>query len=38
MNIVGEGKITASMYANRYPWTEALNLFGVMSGKGAQKP
>jgi len=24
------------MYANRYPWKEALGLFGAMQGVGAQ--
>lgn len=38
LNIQGTGKTTATMYANRYPWQEALQLFGAMSGVGAQKP
>ncbi len=28
----------ASMWANRYPWRKALDLFGAMAGYGAQKP
>lgn len=38
MNIQGTGKTTATMFANRYPWKEALQLFGAMSGYGAQMP
>ena len=37
MNLVGTGNTKASMFANRYPWEEALNLFGAVSGYGAQK-
>ena len=35
-----QGTITTKcdMYANRYPWQEALNLFGAISGAGAQNP
>ena len=36
MNIVGTGNTTATMYANRYPYEEALKLFGAMPGYGAQ--
>ena len=36
MNIQGTMTSTATMYANRYPWKEALNLFGAMQGVGAQ--
>lgn len=36
MNIQGTGTTTATMFANRYPWEEALNLFGAMEGYGAQ--
>ena len=38
MNIQGSGKTTATMFANRYPWKEALSLFGAMKGYGAQLP
>ncbi|MBP5365519.1 MAG: right-handed parallel beta-helix repeat-containing protein [Bacteroidales bacterium] len=38
MNLQGTGSTTTSMYANRYPWLEALNLFGAMPGVGAQMP
>ncbi len=38
LNIQGTGKTTASMFANRYPWEEALNLFGAVKGVGAQRP
>ena len=33
-----QGTITTAcdMYANRYPWEDALKLFGAMEGKGAQ--
>ena len=33
-----QGTITTvcDMYANRYPWEDALKLFGAMDGKGAQ--
>ena len=36
MNIQGTGTTTASMFANRYPWEEALALFGAVQGYGAQ--
>ena len=38
MNIQGTMKSSASMFANRYPWEDALKLFGAMEGVGAQKP
>ncbi len=31
-----KGSTTVSMFANRYPWEEALALFGAVGGKGAQ--
>ena len=37
MNQVGTMQSLASMFANRYPWHEALQLFGAMDGYGAQK-
>ena len=36
MNQVGTIQSSATMFANRYPWTEALKLFGAMNGYGAQ--
>lgn len=35
-----QGKLTTSvsMFANRYPWKEALKLFGAVDGVGAKKP
>lgn len=38
MGMNTQGKITsqASMFANRYPWQEAIKLFGAVSGYGAQ--
>jgi hypothetical protein len=36
MNMVGTMQSSASMYANRYPWREALKFFGAMQGVGAQ--
>ena len=36
MNQVGTMQSSASMFANRYPWKEALQLFGAMNGYGAQ--
>lgn len=36
MNIQGSGTTTTTMFANRYPWEEALELFGAMEGCGAQ--
>ena len=38
MPIQGTMQSTATMYANRYPWREALQLFGAMNGVGAQIP
>ena len=37
LNIQGTGSSKTSMFANRYPWEEALNLFGAVAGYGAQK-
>jgi hypothetical protein len=37
MNQQGTIQSTVSMYANRYPWREALKFFGAMQGFGAQK-
>jgi len=36
MNIQGTMQSSVSMYANRYPWKEALKFFGAMPGYGAQ--
>ena len=36
MNMVGTMQSSATMYANRYPWKEALKLFGAMDGYGVQ--
>ena len=36
MNLQGTGSTKASMFANRYPWEEALQLFGAVEGYGAQ--
>jgi len=36
MNIQGTMKSAATMYANRYPWQEALKFFGAMKDCGAQ--
>lgn len=36
MNVQGTGSTSASMFANRYPWEEALALFGAVEGYGAQ--
>ncbi len=35
-----QGKIQSkvTMFANRYPWKNAVGLFGAVKGKGAQKP
>ena len=38
MNIQGTMSSSATMYANRYPWKEALQLFGAVNGVGAQAP
>jgi len=37
MNQVGTMTSKVSMFANRYPWEEALKFFGAMEGVGAQK-
>lgn len=37
MNLQGTMTSTVSMFCNKYPWKEALNLFGNVSGCGAQK-
>ena len=37
MNIQGSGSTKTTMFANRYPWEDALKLFGAMPGYGAQK-
>ena len=37
MNQVGTMQSSATMFANRYPWQEALALFGALSGYGAQR-
>lgn len=36
MNVQGTGSTSATMFANRYPWEEALMLFGAVPGYGAQ--
>ena len=38
MNIQGKMTSSATMYANRYPWQDALKFFGAMKDCGAQKP
>lgn len=38
MNLVGTIETQVTMYGNRYPWKEALEMFGAASGVGAQKP
>ncbi len=38
MNKQGTIASTVSMYANKYPFDDALKLFGAVSGAGAQKP
>jgi hypothetical protein len=38
MNKQGKISSTVSMFANKYPWKEAINLFGNLEGIGAQKP
>ena len=37
MNMVGTMQSEATMFANRYPWKEALKFFGAMNGVGAQR-
>lgn len=36
MNMTGTINSSVTMYANRYPWKEALKFFGAMEGYGAQ--
>jgi hypothetical protein len=36
MNLQGTMSSTVTMFCNKYPWKEALNLFGNLSGYGAQ--
>lgn len=36
MNMQGTMTSTVTMYCNRYPWREVLNLFGNVTGYGAQ--
>jgi hypothetical protein len=36
MNLQGTMSSSVTMYCNRYPWKEALNLWGNVSGYGAQ--
>ena len=36
MNMQGTMSSTVSMFCNKYPWREALNLFGNVAGCGAQ--
>ncbi len=38
MNLQGTISSEVTMFANKYPWQEALNLFGNVNGFGAQKP
>lgn len=38
MNLVGKMESSASMFANRYPFEKALELFGAVNGCGAQVP
>ncbi|MBW1872748.1 MAG: right-handed parallel beta-helix repeat-containing protein [Deltaproteobacteria bacterium] len=38
LNKRGKIKSKVSMFANRYPWKEALKLWGAVKGKGAQNP
>jgi hypothetical protein len=40
MGLNKQGTLTTSvtMFGNRYPWKEALELFGALNGVGAQKP
>lgn len=40
MGLNKQGKISSSatMFANKYPWKDALELFGNVQGAGAQKP
>ncbi len=36
MNMTGTINSSVTMYANRYPWKEALKFFGIVEGYGAQ--
>ena len=36
MNLQGTMSSQVTMFANKYPWKDALNLFGNVSGYGAQ--
>ncbi len=38
MNKQGKMSSQVTMFMNRYPWKETLQLFGAVSGYGAQKP
>ena len=38
MNMTGTMNSSVTMFANRYPWRKALDLFGAVSGCGAQIP
>ncbi len=38
MNMTGTMTSSVTMYMNRYPWKKALDLFGAVSGCGAQLP
>ncbi|MBE0644795.1 MAG: DUF1565 domain-containing protein [Bacteroidetes bacterium] len=38
MNKQGKMQSSATMFANKYPWKDALNLFGNIPGVGAQMP
>jgi len=38
LNKKGKLKTSVSMFGNRYPWKEALKLFGAVKGTGAQNP
>ena len=38
MNQQGTEIVRASMFANRYPYEKAFDLFGAVSGYGAQRP
>ena len=38
MNKQGTMRSQATMFANKYPWKEAISLFGNVNGFGAQKP
>ncbi len=38
LNLVGTIETSVSMFGNRYPWKEALGMFGAVDGVGARKP